>query len=460
MRIKRLNNILVILGLLNCLIIPALTQPTKPQSSIPSTTMPSVRRQIQRLYSADPAERANGASMLGEMGRKAAPAIPFLVELVNDHKVVKQIPDVTGAFSMEVGEVAARAIGALGGLNILVSLLNSAVGNDRINLIYGLAVVGSPALPYLAPLRTDKDAKIRAIIADALSYCGRLALPYIIDLLKDEKIEVRRKAAKGIGVNFGDRPTFSGMQEAINVLLIALRDSDSQVQRNAYNSLTTISPSWTKTKAWQDLKAEIIKQLLYGQQGEKRAAIRNLWLIQDSSLPIYLIQQLMDESVIVRNGAFSGLCKLGNDAVIPLIAKLTDSNVQMRSRVALALDLIAQTNARIHLYDMERAIDPLFSALNDGNLEVQVNALSALGAITKTCYKPEINYVKKAEADKYKRLLRVLIESLDNKEQQIRITAQKSLENISKKRLGEETDAWLRWMDEEFSHFQLYERRD
>ena len=60
-------------------------QPNIPKEKIPSDVPSDVRKQIERLYSSDPIERAYGALALGKIGGKAAPAVPFLIGILGDH---------------------------------------------------------------------------------------------------------------------------------------------------------------------------------------------------------------------------------------------------------------------------------------------------------------------------------------------------------------------------------------
>ena len=77
-------------------------QPNIPKENIPADIPTEVREQIERLYSSDPVGRGDAAYDLGEMGEKAAPAIPFLIEVLKDE-------------ASYVRGYAAEALGWIGG---------------------------------------------------------------------------------------------------------------------------------------------------------------------------------------------------------------------------------------------------------------------------------------------------------------------------------------------------------
>lgn len=65
---------------------------TIPRESIPLGVPASIRREIERLYSKHPIERAYGAYYLGGFGAEAAPAIPFLIETLGDTSPLRWVP--------------------------------------------------------------------------------------------------------------------------------------------------------------------------------------------------------------------------------------------------------------------------------------------------------------------------------------------------------------------------------
>ena len=74
------------------------------KEDIPANLPPQIRSQIERLFSQDAAERADGAMKLGEFGAEARPAIPYLIGILSDsYPVVLRVDSKTSDlhFSLE-----------------------------------------------------------------------------------------------------------------------------------------------------------------------------------------------------------------------------------------------------------------------------------------------------------------------------------------------------------------------
>ncbi|MCK4643470.1 hypothetical protein KAU32_07515 [bacterium] len=57
-----------------------------PMKDIPHDIPLNVRKEIERLYSSLAVKRGEAALCLGEMGERAAPAVPFLIEILDDNR--------------------------------------------------------------------------------------------------------------------------------------------------------------------------------------------------------------------------------------------------------------------------------------------------------------------------------------------------------------------------------------
>jgi hypothetical protein len=117
-QVKAILTLLVITNIIG-LGLQGYAQPKIPKEDIPSNIPADVREQIERLYSSDPAERAEGAYNLKEMGARAVPAIPFLIGMLGDDNTVEPPPV---AWTLEkIGTSAvAPLIEALKDKNLLV----------------------------------------------------------------------------------------------------------------------------------------------------------------------------------------------------------------------------------------------------------------------------------------------------------------------------------------------------
>jgi len=74
-----------------CLVISFMSfsvyaQPNIPKEKIPKNIPSDVRNEIEKLYSSDPVDRAYAAIDLGNMGKKATPAVPFLIGMLHDNE--------------------------------------------------------------------------------------------------------------------------------------------------------------------------------------------------------------------------------------------------------------------------------------------------------------------------------------------------------------------------------------
>lgn len=110
---KRLKNILAVLVVISFMISVAkglsYAQPKIPKEKIPSDIPSDVRKEIERLYSSDIAERLSAVYGLGKMGKKASSAVPFLVGIIGDNTAIEFVGQRVGRTS-----VSREAIDLLG----------------------------------------------------------------------------------------------------------------------------------------------------------------------------------------------------------------------------------------------------------------------------------------------------------------------------------------------------------
>jgi HEAT repeat protein len=172
----------------------------------------------------------------------------------------------------------------------------------------------------------------------------------LITVLQSTKdLIVRRNAEKALG-DIGDK-------SAVAPLVLALKDEDSNVRFEAADALG-------KIKSAKAAEA--------------------------------LVLALKDEDSNVRNGAAEALLSTGKSAVEPLVLALKDEDSNVRMRVADTLDKLGWTpeddSERAHYliatqeWDElalfgEPAVEPLIQALKDGNSDVRMRAIGALGMI-------------------------------------------------------------------------------
>jgi HEAT repeat protein len=178
-----------------------------------ANTSQDVRKEILKLQSNDPMDRVNGARTSGSMKSRAAPAIPFLIELLNDNRIAKSLSD-------RIWDTV-----SLGGAGVGV----------RNTAIQALVDIGDSTIDPLIDALRDTRPRIRAGAAIAF---GNLALrgikahraaPALIKSLQDQDAMARVWAATALG-NIGDTA-------ATEALITCLRDNDPEVRGAAARSL-------------------------------------------------------------------------------------------------------------------------------------------------------------------------------------------------------------------------------
>lgn len=172
-----------------------------------------VARQITKLQSKDPYIRSQAAYALGEMGYRAAPAVPFLINALGDTAIGKSLGD------------KLLDVMFLGGSGSGVS---TAAMNSLVRI--GPASVD----PLIAALR-HPDSRIRYHAASALGGLAlrgikaQTAVPSLIETLHDENHLARNFAARTLG-DIDD-------QRAVEPLIQALQDEDMGVRGDAAGAL-------------------------------------------------------------------------------------------------------------------------------------------------------------------------------------------------------------------------------
>ncbi|MEJ2390484.1 MAG: HEAT repeat domain-containing protein [Gammaproteobacteria bacterium] len=227
-----------------------------------------LRRQIIRLYSRDPVERAKAASHLGRMQEGAGPAVSNLIQLLPDDTPVQLSSYLGGGYTSSLettpGEQASHALAEIGdqASNALILALNDPRPRVRRLAIKALGQIGDiSAADFLIRALNDPDRGVRATAAIALgnyrhpmavqkimdaypkaSVSARtdmiyalanindiLAVPFLIKQAKDPNSSVRAAVMLALG-KLGDA-------RAIPALLAGLKDRDEIARVNAAYSL-------------------------------------------------------------------------------------------------------------------------------------------------------------------------------------------------------------------------------
>ena len=202
--------LMIVVGLLPAMGGIAAAQPVTLTREIPPDIPSDVRKQIERLHSSNPARRARASRSLGEMGAKAAPAVPFLVELLNDREVAKSFGDrmldvlsPLGGSGIGVWDEARRALVRIGAFSVepLVTALHDERPRVRKHAALTLGGIKHPrAVDPLINALQDRDVEVRMWAAKALGDIGNSrAVEPLLSAMKDEDPNVRQYALTALG---------------------------------------------------------------------------------------------------------------------------------------------------------------------------------------------------------------------------------------------------------------------
>ena len=268
----------------------------------------------------------------------------------------------------------------------------------------------------------------------------------LINQLKSDNPEVRKEAAEGLTHIKGHIKAAS----AVEPLIATLKDKDSGIRYNAAHALGKIGDN----RAVGPLIAVLLKDI----DGSVRAsAAEALGHIGDKGAVEPLILALKDTSEGVRYSVAHALGMLGDKrAVDPLIVALNDSCTYVRWNAAEALGKIRD----------KKAAEPLIAALKDANPDVRrlaANALSELGEenaveVFIVALKNENSDVRREairalEAIGDGRAIEPLIAALMDKDEGVRIVSADALRELTGEKLGQDTEKWQEWWEENKGNF-------
>jgi len=258
----------------------------------------------------------------------------------------------------------------------------------------------------------DSEWAVREQAARSLGAIGeKQAVESLINALRDQHEQVREAAAKSLGM-IGDR-------RALEPLSRALQDVDEQVRKKAVEALGLLKQSGGESStgalrksfgeqsgsasdrpdrmANQQAAAESIKALHSSNPTERAVAACSLGRLGAVEAIPALINLLGDDTPIRSMKCWDGgnwspslhtfkqaspgeqaaiaLASLGQPAVEPLIAALSNGNPSARRNAAWAIGEVRGGRGS----DRSAAVEPLISALGDGDSWVRVAAAFSLG---------------------------------------------------------------------------------
>ena len=368
-----------------CLLsVLASAQPKIPKDQIPDEVPSEVKEQIQRLYSSDAVERGRAAHHLGKMRTKAAPAIPFLIDILGDEAKLRwqsrwQGVDIPGR-ATSPGREAAKALGKIG---------------------------EQAAEPLIVTLK-DENPDVRRRVAETLGEIeDERAVEPLIKAMDDNDTGVRTRAAIALW-----EMGHAGAVE-IEPLIAGLSDPSYFVSKQAAKALGKIGGP----QAVEPLIETLTSGRFYSLQS---IAAEELGKVGDDRAVEPLTDALKHEQALVRKHAAEALGKIGDArAVEPLIKALEDESTDVGEKAAKALGKIGDS----------RAVEPLIKAFQEDS-GVRMWAAYALWSIGDA------------------RAVEPFIKALDDENVAVKMRAEKTLENITGQSFGDNQQKWQTWWDE------------
>lgn len=328
-----------------------------------------IDQEIERLSSSDPKDRAYAAVHLGNLGKRAKRAVPYLIGNLGDNCPLKW--DNPRASFKDTG-------------------IPTSPGLEAAN---ALAKIGKAAIVPLTTALEDKNRMVRRNAAVALEKMGEPAAPALIAALKSEDVFIRKTGVNGL-VKM-ELPT------VVNPLMTCLNDKDYKIRREAVTALGKIRDK----RAVQPL----IQALINVESGVQREAGEALKQIEDPQARDALEEALLHKNAEVRRGAIlalSGGYSKDNPGIIMPYVK--DQHPSVRAEAARVLGS--------HLKGAHHALvmKTLMSVLDDQDAKVRKNAVISMQYSNESDRSGAINSLKKALNDSELMVRKAAISSLEH----------------------------------------------
>jgi HEAT repeat protein len=298
-------------------------EPTK--ADIPQNLPAELRATIEQTFSPDPEKRAEAATRLGEMGKKAAPAIPFLIRLLGDDASISKndyvyVSTVAGDSLAEIGASAVEP---------LLQAFGQSSGRKRLAALYILGrLKDRRVIAKFLSLLGDPDEEIRWRAADSVK-CYLKDNPEFRELagvkqsliraLEDRNSFVRTYVAEALGE--------CRYPEAFEPLLKMLKDADDSARGGAIRALGDLGDPRAREELRQIVRTASRKIRHYGDEGS--AAARSLGQLgrkgDDKGFAFdFLIgtAESLTENEFIRCGAIYGLGELGDRRAIESLLRM------------------------------------------------------------------------------------------------------------------------------------------
>jgi len=279
-----------------------------------------------------------------EMTVKERSASAKIVKAIGGEVAVKQLLVLLKDADAGVRTEVTTALTAIGGNH--VGVLVPAMKDSDINVNGGAASalvgIGPKVIPQVQ--KAAKDPTLRGPAIGVLIRIGAPTVPAVVELLSEDDQDLRMAAADALGK--------IGSKDGTTALLKSTGDI-AAVRRVAISSLYSIcDPRST------DLLVEVLGKTT--DDGEVRArAARALSVIGGGKALSALVGALGDLDLKVRTSVITGLQRMGDPAVGPVVAAIAGGSTDVRHAGAAALEKIESPSAMSALLRLSKDSDPV-----------------------------------------------------------------------------------------------------
>lgn len=404
---------------------------------------PELKALLARLVSDDAPTRAAAAVALGDMGKDAAPAVPWLIKVLRDMREVFVVArsradladrrrvtigpggvgcrsSVSEQASIALGKIgdrravkplcalmldkkrddrqwlkrvaATKALGEIGNAQAVGSLLQAFANPEEYYFIHdeagdALVKIGAPAVKLLVRVAEQGNARVRLEAISALAKIGRPAVSSLVAMLNRGD----PKTTKFIAVALGNTQEL----EALEALITALKSKKASVRGSAMAGLDRFCSMRNVFVQKRDADDVLAAKI--------RASVRSL---QDEAVEtVIAVFEDPRQSIDVRSNAASVLGFSRDPRVVePLLKALGDRNDKVRCAVLSAICDLARTASaksdwfpevdeaerekwdenkeNLLLVLREKATEPLIGYLGDSDSHEKSTARYALKYLT------------------------------------------------------------------------------